>query len=187
LSYLQLKTERLTTLVAQETQEQAARELELFRKALHQAGTEARRAIANLQAETPPNQKKRLTEVIAEFEQPGEPTVELMMTDQSALTLPTDDATQVSQIVREALQNARRHAQARHIAICLEQDATHHRIAIRDDGCGFDLETQLANGKGHFGLSIMRARAARLGGALAIQSAPGRGTQVTLSWPVRSE
>lgn len=189
LSYLQLKTERLTALVAQETQEQAARELELFRKALHQAGTEARRAIANLQAETPPNQtlQKRLAEVIAEFEQPGEPTVELVMTDQSALILPADDVTQVSQIVREALQNARRHAQARHIAVCLEQDATHHRIAIRDDGGGFDLEAQLANGKGHFGLSIMRARAARLGGALAIQSAPGRGTQVTLSWPVRSE
>jgi methyl-accepting chemotaxis protein len=38
--------------------------------------------------------------------------------------------------------------------------------------------------EGHFGLHIMRARAARLGGQVIVDSAPGQGTRVVLTWPL---
>ena len=39
--------------------------------------------------------------------------------------------------------------------------------------------------QGHFGLKVMQARAERIGGTLDIQSSPGRGTAVTVCWPVQ--
>ena len=39
----------------------------------------------------------------------------------------------------------------------------------------------------HFGLSIMQARAARIDGAITIDSQPGQGTRIILRWPAREE
>ena len=58
-----------------------------------------------------------------------------------------------------------------------------YQVIIRDDGTGFDITG--INGKEHFGLNIMRARAARLDGNLIVESAPGQGTRVILTWPAR--
>lgn len=187
LSYLQLKTGRLATLIGQDEHEQIAYELGRIDQALDQANTEARRAIANLQAETPPEQslQKRLQEIIADFDHTDGPVVDLLVPDHAALTFPPEEATHITRIVQEALHNARRHAETRHITVCLEHHPTHYRIVIQDDGQGFDLDAPQSNGKGHFGLSIMRARADRLGGEFSIQSDPGQGTQVMLSWPVQ--
>jgi two-component system nitrate/nitrite sensor histidine kinase NarX len=187
LSYLQLKTGQLASLIGQNQHSQAVQELALIDQALDQANTEARHAIANLQTETPPGQslQKRLREVIAEFGRTGGPPVESLILEHESLILSPEDATHVSRIVQEALHNTRRHAKARHITICLEHHPTHHCIMIQDDGQGFDLDAPQSNGSGHFGLSIMRARAARLGGKFTIQSEPGQGTRVIISWPAR--
>ena len=187
LSYLRIKTDLLPALIKQGERDQATHELALIDQALHQANSEARRAIANLQADTPSDQtlQKQLAEVITGFGHIDGPAIELLAPDHIAVDLPPENVTHILRIAQEALQNARRHAQAQHITVCLEQGATYHRIAIQDDGRGFDPYVQQSNGKGHFGLSIMRARADRLGGALVIQSEPGQGTQVILSWPVQ--
>jgi signal transduction histidine kinase len=100
-----------------------------------------------------------------------------------AVFLETEQMTQVMRIVQEALHNACRHANAAQIHVSLEEDGGNGRIIVRDDGHGFDMAR--VNGKGHFGLSIMQARAARLGGTVAIESVAGQGTQVVLTWPVR--
>ena len=57
-------------------------------------------------------------------------------------------------------------------------------LTIADDGQGFAQEDLALMAGDHFGLSIMSARARRMGGRLEIASQPGEGTSVTLSWPL---
>jgi two-component system nitrate/nitrite sensor histidine kinase NarX len=60
-------------------------------------------------------------------------------------------------------------------------------VTVKDDGQGFDPDEAATAGDDHFGLSIMRARAARIAGQVKIDSLPGQGTRVRLTWPLRSE
>jgi len=99
--------------------------------------------------------------------------------------LPALDAQQqvhVLQIAREALLNALRHAQARHIHVRFQpQDNGQCDLTIEDDGCGMPAHDAVP---GHFGLAIMKERAARLAGTLTVTSQP-TGTCVTLLFPSR--
>jgi signal transduction histidine kinase len=87
-------------------------------------------------------------------------------------------------LVQEALLNARRHAQAQRIAVVLERQENQVKIAVEDDGSGFDVDALPGENGNHFGLSIMRARAARIEGWLQVDSTPGQGTRVSLIWPL---
>ncbi|NIV38206.1 MAG: hypothetical protein GWN58_54960 [Anaerolineae bacterium] len=98
--------------------------------------------------------------------------------------LPRDQGTQALPVVQEALLNARRHAQARHITLLLERQGQEVSIAVEDDGRGFDPGAWWENSQDHFGLSIMHARAARIGARLQVDSAPGQGTRVALTLPL---
>jgi two-component system nitrate/nitrite sensor histidine kinase NarX len=101
---------------------------------------------------------------------------------QDPLLLPPEHEEQILPIAQEALLNAHHHAQAKQIALRLERQADRIEMTIQDDGKGFDPTRARGNGEGHFGLSIMRARAARIGAELHVDSEPGRGTRVRLSW-----
>jgi len=90
---------------------------------------------------------------------------------------------QLQPIVQEALINARKHAGARSVRVAFTPRESGFRVAIEDDGRGFDPE---GAGEG-FGLRAMRGRAEALGGSLKIASAPGRGTLVTIEVPWRKE
>lgn len=85
-------------------------------------------------------------------------------------------------LVREALHNALRHANARHIGIEANCNAGQLRIAIQDDGVGFDAENSQQQ-EGHLGLVGMRERAASLGGSVTISSRRGKGSVVVLTLP----
>jgi signal transduction histidine kinase len=52
-------------------------------------------------------------------------------------------------------------------------------LRIRDDGRGFDPEQ---TPPGHYGLSMMRERAAAVGATLSITSQPGHGTEIVICW-----
>ncbi len=99
-----------------------------------------------------------------------------------------DMATALYVVTREALQNARKHARARHCHVALRResvpgDAPSARLVISDDGCGFDLEgLSVAD---HFGLTMMDEQAALVGGALQLRTSPGSGTVVEVSVPLR--
>jgi len=90
----------------------------------------------------------------------------------------------VFRIVQESLTNIVRHANARHVEVAVRRDADEYQVSIHDDGIGFDT-TARRDGKS-LGLVGLQDRALMLGGALQIDSAPGRGTQVRVSFPVRS-
>lgn len=81
-------------------------------------------------------------------------------------------------IMREALVNARKHSQAQHITLTLDEDTANVIIRLTDDGVG---ATTLDAGSGHLGLATMRGRAANAGGHLDIHGEPGTGTTVVLT------
>jgi signal transduction histidine kinase len=86
-------------------------------------------------------------------------------------------------IAQEALNNALRHAGAARIVVRVRREAGTVVLEVADDGAGFrpadpDLRAR------RLGLTSMEERAARLGGRLAIDSAPGAGTTVRLEVPV---
>ncbi len=81
----------------------------------------------------------------------------------------------VLRIAQEALQNAIRHADARHITIRLANG----RLEVEDDGVGFDPSDPAVRSR-RLGLTSMEERARRLGGRLEIHSVKGAGTTVAL-------
>ncbi|MBK7083012.1 MAG: GAF domain-containing protein [Betaproteobacteria bacterium] len=92
---------------------------------------------------------------------------------------------EVFHIVQEALANVGRHAEAKNVRVTLDRHGENFEVVVEDDGGGFADAggVEAADAAGHFGLSIMRERARRLGGELAIDSAPGAGTRVRLHFP----
>jgi nitrate/nitrite-specific signal transduction histidine kinase len=54
-------------------------------------------------------------------------------------------------------------------------------MQVKDDGCGFDLQTGLAKEK-HLGLKSMQERAELAKGRLTVNSSPGRGTVVQFTY-----
>ena len=78
-------------------------------------------------------------------------------------------------IAQEALNNVAKHAQAQHVTIKLVLRPGLIRLGILDDGRGFDSQ-MLSHAR--LGNSIMQERGAEIGADLAIDSAPGMGTQV---------
>ncbi|MFG1805222.1 sensor histidine kinase [Streptomyces sp. NPDC049040] len=83
---------------------------------------------------------------------------------------------------QEALANARRHAgPAVPVTLDLHYAEDTLRLAVRDTGRGFDPAGPPGTG---YGLPGLRARAAEMGGTAAVDSAPGRGTAVTVTLPL---
>ncbi|GAB4533412.1 MAG: hypothetical protein Fur0018_22740 [Anaerolineales bacterium] len=81
-------------------------------------------------------------------------------------------------IAQEALENIVRHARARQVTISLRADDG-LGLEIVDDGVGFARDAIPA---GRFGLAGMRERAAAAGAALDVDSRPGDGTRIRLTW-----
>ncbi len=94
--------------------------------------------------------------------------------------LPTTAEMNLLRIGQEALTNAVKHSQARHITIELHFEPGTVRLSVIDDGRGFSPEASSLNGGGHFGLLDMRERAQSLGCSLQVRSQPGQGTQITI-------
>ncbi|MEI6195030.1 MAG: ATP-binding protein [Verrucomicrobiota bacterium] len=82
---------------------------------------------------------------------------------------------------QEAMTNALKHANAKNISINLHFEPAVVRLAVRDDGCGFDATHAASSESGHFGLLGMRERAEKIHGALNVSSTPGSGTIVTVT------
>jgi len=84
---------------------------------------------------------------------------------------------------QEGLANIRKHAGARNVTLTLTYFADRCVLDIQDDGQGFAPAAPVAVHPAHggFGLANLRARAATLGATVAIESAPGEGTTLSVS------
>lgn len=88
-------------------------------------------------------------------------------------------------IIQEAMTNSRKHARANRILVALNIDHACLTVTIEDDGRGFE-ETDAACGASHYGLKIIRERAAEANAACDIVSAPGQGVRVTLQTSLKA-
>lgn len=79
-------------------------------------------------------------------------------------------------IAQEACANAVRHGGARRLWVSLGGRGGNLELTVRDDGTGFDPDASHAGS----GLAHIRERMAELGGTVDIDSAPGRGTTITV-------
>ncbi|MBI5549609.1 MAG: sensor histidine kinase [Deltaproteobacteria bacterium] len=86
----------------------------------------------------------------------------------------------IFRVLQEALANASKHGHSQTVLVCLRFDAQRMALSVKDDGVGFDTRS---TPKGHYGLTNMHERAAKVGGEVQVESAPGKGTLVTLLIP----
>ncbi|WP_414570952.1 sensor histidine kinase [Nostoc sp. CCY 9925] len=82
-------------------------------------------------------------------------------------------------ITQEALNNIIKHAQATQVSISLHSDSQKIVLRISDDGCGFDCNEIPS---GHLGIAMMKERAESIGATFLLESYPGKGTEILLSW-----
>jgi signal transduction histidine kinase len=86
-------------------------------------------------------------------------------------------------IFQEAMANALKHSHAGSIDVQLRYEEAGLVLAVKDDGRGFDAERAIPLTVGHYGLTGMRERAERIGGRMALKSAPGAGTELVVFVP----
>jgi PAS domain S-box-containing protein len=91
-------------------------------------------------------------------------------------------ATAVFRIVQASLTNVARHAKAKRVDVSLISMTDQLELRVRDDGHGFDREAARRNYS--YGLLGMYERARLIGATLAIDSAPGAGTTVSIHIPL---
>ncbi|HYY31859.1 MAG TPA: PAS domain S-box protein [Chthoniobacterales bacterium] len=91
---------------------------------------------------------------------------------------------EIYRISAEAIRNAFRHADARHISVGVRYEDEQIRLRVHDDGKGIDLERLSGRAsEGHYGIPGMRERATITGGKLELRSRAGGGTEVELCVP----
>ncbi len=154
--------------------------LEQIENSLDEANTELRELIANFRAPAY-NQSllDAIEKIVSQFRsETGIKTY--LQKEWSNSSLTGECETQILRIIQEALWNIRKHSEAKTVRIMLRdclQGKCH--ILIEDDGIGINDQAYGSPGE-HIGLTIMRERAARLGGKLRVESEPGEGTRIVL-------
>jgi len=89
-------------------------------------------------------------------------------------------------IIQEAVNNALKHAKAKHIWVRLRRDGDALHAIVQDDGAGFDKNAVMRSyeKRGSFGLLNIDERARLVGGKADLDSTPGKGTIVTIMVPI---
>ncbi|SCF11271.1 Signal transduction histidine kinase [Micromonospora viridifaciens] len=98
----------------------------------------------------------------------------------TVVPLGVDNEITLLRVAQSALANVRRHAHAHRTAVTLTYGDEEVMLDVYDDGTGFD--PTVTSG---FGLTGIRERIAHLGGTVTIESAPGEGTALAVSLPLR--
>lgn len=150
---------------------------------LSQSSEQLRRLITTL---APPDLGAGLTVVLRDLAHgiflDGRTSVEV--NGPESVPLSTSTASVAYLVLREALVNARKHARAQHVVVEIIVEPYAVLLSVTDDGDGAGAGAGvLGAGTGHLGVPTMRARAQAIGADLAITSAVGTGTTMTLRVP----
>lgn len=107
-----------------------------------------------------------------------------------AARLPLRTALELVRIVQEGLVNVRKHSRARNVLVGLTQHGPDWTLTIEDDGRGFDFSGRIAGadlGVRLSGPAIIRERARAIGGDVSVESTPGAGARVEVTFNVPAE
>ncbi|HEX4807329.1 MAG TPA: two-component regulator propeller domain-containing protein [Bryobacteraceae bacterium] len=89
-------------------------------------------------------------------------------------------------VAREAVHNAVRHAHPHQVMLKICFEERNIQLRILDDGCGFHPHEVASRESEHFGLVGMRERTERLGGVFDLKSEPGKGTALSVCFPIHT-
>ncbi len=189
LGYLNLKANLTSESLARGQVEQAQAGLRELKQITEEAYTDVREMLFSLRAQVASAQDlvPALEEYLAEYRAHYGLDARLVIDDSSLVQFPTDVAIQVNRIIQEALTNIRKHSGGKRAWVSFGRADGHVRISVRDDGRGLDLQSLELQQGHHYGIQIMRERAASVGGTLELSSQPGQGTCVTISLPAEGK
>jgi nitrate/nitrite-specific signal transduction histidine kinase len=185
LSFLRLMARWAKEQVLNGELQKATNSILQVERAGDQIEQEIRQAIASLQDEIPLNFtfQEQLAVLVAELTK-SEAAVNFKSETLQPILLDIRESEQALRIVREAVTNAQKYSGSQAINVTLSYNEDSHQISlkIKDLGVGFNPQEPKEDGRPHFGLKIMQARAARLGGQFVIHSAENSGTEAIISW-----
>ncbi|MBB6674983.1 sensor histidine kinase [Cohnella nanjingensis] len=164
--------------------ERARRQIELIEEMSSVAQSEMRALLLHLR---PIHlEGKRLSQAIPELvkEMKAKVDVDISLDMDDELPLNKGVENHLFRMVQEALSNTLRHARATKMDIALHRRGETVRLAIRDNGVGFDVQEKK---HASYGLVSMEERVNELGGSLNVASAPGKGTRIEIRVPIVAE
>jgi two-component system nitrate/nitrite sensor histidine kinase NarX len=101
----------------------------------------------------------------------------------NVVQLPASVEVEVLRIIQESLNNIRKHSQAQNVRVILRSTPQGEcEILLEDDGVGMDTSSNPDTHRDHYGLHIMAERAKRINGEIRIESEPGEGTRIALTF-----
>ncbi|EIQ01666.1 signal transduction histidine kinase [Opitutaceae bacterium TAV1] len=165
-------------------------EMEAVASDLSAALKDLRRTVAGLRPEM--LDRSAFADVLADYcaqiEERSE--ADVLFSDETggeAERLPLEVREHLFRLVQEAVSNALQHGRASVVEVTLSLSNRRPgwlRMRITDNGSGFDLAVDETKDRLHLGLRTMEERALLVGGALRIDSSPGRGTVVAVKVPL---
>lgn len=185
LGYLGLMTDQVVNFLEDGKKQGALEKLEQTRLTIRDATRQIRQAIDQLMDESPLRRGlvEQIQTFVMDFGRQHDLAVDWENRMEGGVPCSRQTLEQILHITREALKNAASHAEAGHVTVRMGQLNDQYFVSIEDNGKGFDVSQPEPNG--HFGLKVMQARALHIGGTVEIESTKGRGTKVTLKWPMK--
>ena len=165
--------------------DQLERELKTIAEASHKAATEIRSLLLEKQVVhlAAGSLERRLKDEMEIFRARTGLKLEFECSI-DAHNLPYEVEQELYFALREGIINAIRHSRASELNLSLARNSDVCCADLRDNGVGFDTRSVAAGGG--FGLKGMRERIERVGGHLTIETAPGKGTCISIEVPLRS-
>ncbi|MEW6678079.1 MAG: ATP-binding protein [Pseudomonadota bacterium] len=185
LSYMKIQASLMQPLLADPGRaDAAAAVLRDLREGINAAYRQLRELLATFRLRMESDFMTLLTAAVEEYAGRGGVPINLDIHLEECRLTPNQEI-HVLQIVREALSNVIRHAQARQAWVSLSHQGGVVTVEVEDDGLGV---TRTQSGAGtehfHYGLTIMGERAQGLDGRLDIMDRPEGGTQLRLRFPL---
>jgi signal transduction histidine kinase len=119
-----------------------------------------------------------LKQYVTTFQKNHHIPVQIQIDDHLPESFPeTHMGIQLLRIIQEGLNNVQKHAGPCQVVITIAHAEREISLSIKDTGRGFDVNKAKAD---TYGISIMRERAAEIGGVFSIHTAEGKGTEITV-------
>lgn len=163
-------------------------EIETLEESIELANREIRQLIGHFRS--PPvidNIASEISNLVKSFQSDNQDKKIFFQNKIPVININKNDELHIKRIAQEALVNVKKHSQAKIIRVLLMSYETgKYSLIVEDDGIGIAKSCFIGHDNEdtgeHVGLSIMRDRAQQIGGHLAIESEPGEGVRVILSF-----
>ena len=171
-----------------QTPEQASAELAGLQRTVQQESEELRRMVTDLRPlRVESADMRELMMGFAErFRTEHGLAVDLFIKDRD-LRIPDRICRELFQIYRESLHNIKKHADASHVVVKLEQDETKVSLVVDDNGRGFSFSGRYTSeelDRLRLGPISIKERTRGVGGTLTVESNPGHGARLTVEIPL---